>query len=46
MARDLFLMVMEADGDLAEPFDMNGTDNDNAETSPEQTPPEPDGMDD
>lgn len=36
---------MEADGDLAEPFDMNGTDIDNAETSPEQTPPEPDGMD-
>jgi hypothetical protein len=48
MAQDLFLMVMEAEGDLVQPFDANASDTsapDTATTSPEQPPPEPDGMD-
>jgi hypothetical protein len=46
MASDLFLMVMEADGDLVEPFD-GGTDtppDQGVDTAPEQSAP-PDGMD-
>lgn len=47
MARDLFLMVMEAEGDLAEPFDANAPDAtpESTTSSPEQAPPEPEGMD-
>lgn len=45
MAKDLFLMVMEAEGDLVEPFD-GGTDAPpDAGDSPEQAPSTPDGMD-
>ena len=45
MARDLFLMVMEAEGDLVQPFDENTPNPDEASPQPEQAPPEPDGMD-
>lgn len=45
MARDLFLMVMEAEGDLVQPFDENAPAPEDASPQPEQAPPEPDGMD-
>ena len=48
MAKDLFLMVMEAEGDLVQPFDGGDTsppaDEANAPPTPEQASPEPDGM--
>ena len=46
MAKDLFLMVMEAEGDLVQPFDGGDaapTDDANAPPT-EQPSPEPDGM--
>lgn len=45
MARDLFLMVMEAEGDMVQPFDENTPNPDDTSPQPEQAPPEPDGMD-
>ena len=45
MASNLFLMVMEAEGDLIEPFDGGGTDAPpDTGAAPEQAP-QPDGMD-
>lgn len=46
MARDLFLMVMEAEGDLVQPFDGGDEAPPPEDTAPpEQASPEPDGMD-
>lgn len=45
MARDLFLMVMEAEGDLVQPFDGGGDAPPEDTAPPEQASPEPDGMD-
>jgi len=45
MARDLFLMVMEAEGDLVQPFDGGDEAPPEDTAPPEQASPEPDGMD-
>lgn len=44
MANNLFLLVMEAEGDLVEPFD-GGTDAPPEDTAPPEQSPSPDGMD-
>lgn len=46
MARDLFLTVMEAEGDLVQPFEDGEDTSPTEDTAPEQASPEPDGMDD